>query len=172
MSKQVVAFFLAALVLFASCESVTLIQSDPSGAGLYVNGAYRGVTPYSYADEKIIHTDTYFTLRKEGYEDLNFVLSRNEEIETGPFYGGFLTMGFLWLWVLGYEDTHSYVLTPATPSGTTDPTAPNASQPKDVHEQVEAKAAALRELKKLYDEGILSPEEYEQEKAKILEGEQ
>jgi hypothetical protein len=40
------ALLLAAVVLFASCSSSTLIQSDPSGAKVYMNGEYKGVTPY------------------------------------------------------------------------------------------------------------------------------
>lgn len=64
------ALLMAVVVLFASCSSTTLIQSEPSGAKLYMNGEYMGVTPFSYSDTKIVGSSTEIRLEKEGYEPL------------------------------------------------------------------------------------------------------
>ncbi len=52
------AIVLAFSVLFASCASTTLIQTEPSGAKVYMNEEYKGVTPLSYSDTKIVGSIT------------------------------------------------------------------------------------------------------------------
>lgn len=48
-------------------------------------------------------------------------------------------------------------------------TTPNNIKPKSIATQTKSKANILRELKQLLDEGILTKEEYENEKKKILD---
>lgn len=105
------AILLAATVLFASCSSATLIQSDPNGAKLYMNGEYMGVTPYSYSDTKIVASTTDVRLEKEGYETLHTVLSRNERADVGAIVGGVFFL-FPFLWTMKYNPTHTYELRP------------------------------------------------------------
>ena len=50
---------------------------------------------------------------------------------------------------------------PAPAAGATAPSAPPASSPATVHER-------LKELKQLYDEGLISREQYEQKRAELL----
>lgn len=64
------ALILAVSVLFASCSSSTLIQSSPSGAKVYMNEEFLGVTPFSYSDTKIVGSTTSLRLEKEGFEPL------------------------------------------------------------------------------------------------------
>jgi len=45
--SKAISLMLAGAILFASCSSSTLIQSSPSGAKVYLNGEYAGVTPYT-----------------------------------------------------------------------------------------------------------------------------
>lgn len=44
--KKSTALLMVVAVLFASCSSSTLIQSNPSGARVYMNEEFLGVTPF------------------------------------------------------------------------------------------------------------------------------
>ena len=93
-----IALFLASAILFASCASTTLIQSNPSDAKLYLNGEYVGKTPYAHRDTKIVGSTTFIKLEKEGYNPLNASFSRGEELDVGALIGGiFVLVPFLWI---------------------------------------------------------------------------
>lgn len=108
---KIASVVLAMAVLFASCSSATLIESNPSGAKVYMNGEYKGVTPYSYSDTKIVGSSTDVRLEKEGYETLNTVLSRNERADVGAIIGGIFFL-FPFLWTMKYNPVHTYELRP------------------------------------------------------------
>ncbi|SRR5690554_5354640 len=105
------ALLMAVAVLFASCSSSTLIQSDPSGAKVYMNGEYKGTTPYSYSDTKIVGSTTEIRLEKEGFEPLYTFLSRDESADVGAIIGGLFFL-FPFLWTMKYNPTHTYELRP------------------------------------------------------------
>lgn len=105
------ALLMAGIILFASCSSATLIESNPSGAKLYLNGEYAGTTPYTYSDTRIVGSSVSVRLEKEGYETLNTGFSRNEDLDAGALIGGL----FVWiplLWIMKYKPTHTYELRP------------------------------------------------------------
>lgn len=103
------ALLVAVAVLFASCSSSTLIQSEPSGAKVYMNGEYKGVTPFPYSDTKIVGSTTEIRLEKEGYEPLYTMLSRNESADVGAIIGGVFFL-FPFLWTMKYNPVHTYEL--------------------------------------------------------------
>lgn len=105
------AVLLAVVVLFASCSSSTLIQSEPNGAKVYMNGEYKGTTPYSYTDTKIVGSSTQLRVEKEGYETLNTILTRNESADVGAIIGGIFFL-FPFLWTMKYNPVHIYELKP------------------------------------------------------------
>ena len=95
----------------SSCASTTIINSNPQGAKVYMNQSFVGTTPYTHTDTKIVGSATTIQLKKEGYEDFNTVLSRNEQVDAGAVIGGL----FVWipfLWVMKYDPVHTYELTP------------------------------------------------------------
>ncbi len=102
---------LAFSVLFASCASTTLIQTEPSGAKVYMNEEYKGVTPLSYSDTKIVGSITSVRFEKEGYETLYTTLTRNERADVGAIIGGIFFL-FPFLWTMQYNPTHMYELRP------------------------------------------------------------
>jgi len=102
---------LAFAVLFASCSSTTLIQTEPSGAKVYMNEEYKGVTPLSYSDTKIVGSITSVRFEKEGYETLYTTLTRNESADVGAIIGGIFFL-FPFLWTMKYNPTHMYELKP------------------------------------------------------------
>ncbi len=153
---------LSGVMLLSGCASTTMIQSVPSGAKLYVDGETVGTTPYSYSDTKITGSSTLLRLEKEGYEVFNTSFSRNEEADVGAIIGGC----FVWipfLWTMKYKPTHTYELSPIIENNQPEETSVNENH------HLKSKADRLRELKQLLDEKILTQEEYEKEKRKVLE---
>ena len=137
-----------------------MIQSTPNGAKVYLDGETVGKTPYSHTDTKIVGSTTTVRLEKEGYETYNTSFSRNEQADVGAIIGGvFVLIPFLW--IMKYKPTHTYELSPIFDN---QPTI--SSEEK---QNTKSKADRLHELKQLLDEKIITQEEYEKEKKKILE---
>ncbi|MEZ0611233.1 PEGA domain-containing protein [Fibrella sp. WM1] len=163
----------ASAVLLANCSSSTIINSQPTGAKLYVNGQYKGTTPYQYSDTKIVGSVTDLRLEKDGFEPLQLPLVRNERADAGAIVGGVFLL-FPFLWTMKYDPDHTYELRPL--AGNEQPaTTPPASTAAPLYgvapeaTKTQTKADRLRELKKLFDEKILTEKEYEAEKKKILD---
>ena len=108
---KISSLLLAGVMLFASCRSTTLIETIPSGAKLYINGEYAGVTPYSYSDTKIVGSTNHVRLEKEGYETTNANFSRDEEADIGAIVGGVFLL-FPFLWTMKYKPVHTYEMIP------------------------------------------------------------
>ena len=167
-SRPALAGLLAGTALFSSCASSTLLQSTPSGARLYLDGEAVGLTPYRHTDTKIVGTTTMVRLEKNGYEPLITSFSRNEEVDVGAIIGGlFVYVPFLW--TMKYKPTHSYELQlpggpgPLPTVGAAPPTLAAPPPPP-----TQSRADRLRENKKLLDEKVLTQQEYEKEKQRIL----
>ena len=171
-----VSIIVASSILFASCASTTLIQSYPTGAKIYVEGQPVGVTPYWYTDTKIMGSLTKIDIVKEGYEPFYTTLSRTEDVDFGAIIGGF----FVWvpfLWTMQYKPSHNYELVPLTPQP--QPVAPVIATPKieppkvieqqPTVQQVSPKVQRLRDLKQLLDEKIITVQDFEKQKQKILD---
>ncbi len=109
---KILSVFCAALMFFSSCASTTLIQSEPNGADLYLDGMKVGQTPYTHSDTKIVGSTTTIKMKKEGYEELNIIMSRSEKLAVGPLIGGILVL-IPFLWIMKYEENRLYELEPA-----------------------------------------------------------
>ncbi len=116
-------------------QYTTLIQSEPSGAKVYMNGEYKGVTPLSYSDTKIVGSVTYLTLEKEGYQPFQTFLSRNESADVGAIIGGvFVLVPFLW--TMKYNPVHTYELRPIANTSLTGSTQPGILTDTDGNESI------------------------------------
>lgn len=151
--------------LVSSCASSTNIYSNPKGATVYLDGGKVGKTPYTMTDTKIVGTRTQITLKKEGYEDLNVAISRNEELDVGALIGGLLVW-VPFLWIQKYHEAHTYDLVPLIDAPIMDAPKVRVTPQTTVHT---SKAARLKELKDLLDQGLITKEDYEKGKAKILD---
>jgi len=109
------AVILAALLLFASCASSTMINSIPSGAKIYINGEPVGTTPYLYSDTRVIGSVVNVDLKKDGYEPLYTSFSRNEKVDPGAIVGGLFLL-FPFIWTMQYKSSHTYELVPVSTS--------------------------------------------------------
>ncbi|NOZ47825.1 MAG: PEGA domain-containing protein [Chlorobi bacterium] len=148
------AFIIAlSVILLNSCASTTVIQSEPGAAKVYLNDELVGQTPYSMTDTKIVGTCTLVKLEKEGYKTLNTSICRTEQVDVGAVIGGL----FVWIpfaWAMKYNPTHTYQLLPLQETETVLPYSLTSK---------------LKELKALLDEGIITQEEFEKAKKKLLE---
>jgi hypothetical protein len=100
-----------AIALSTGCASTTIIRSDPEGATLYIDGSKVGKTPYTYSDTKTISSTTLLKLKKDGYEDFQTLMTRNERFQLDACIGGaFFLVPFLW--VMGYNPERTFELTP------------------------------------------------------------
>ena len=159
-----IAFILAVSILLSSCASTTMILSEPAGAKLYLNGEPMGTTPYSHSDTKIVGTTTEVRLEKEGYQTLHTSFSRNEQVDVGAVIGGILILA-PFLWTMKYNGTHRYEL---IPTGNSQTATTGVQQGRQQESTSKPKADKLRELKQLLDENIITKDEYETGKEKIL----
>lgn len=110
-------FSVLVIVLFSACSS-TIILSNPDKARVYVNGKYKGETPYKYTDAKGIFSKTKIRLAKDGYSPIDTVIARKEKVAVGAIVvEGLLLLSETYipiplLWCLGYAPKHQYELTP------------------------------------------------------------
>lgn len=161
-NTKMLAVLLAGSVLLASCASTTMIQSVPSGAKVYIDGQPVGTTPYRHTDTKIVGSGTSVRLEKEGYETLNTGFSRDEQADVGAIIGGlFVLVPFLW--TMKYNPTHTYELTPAL-----GPVQQNAAKALAT-ENINSKEYRLQQLKTLFEKELITKEEYDAQRKKILD---
>ena len=153
--------FLALSILLASCSSTTLIQSNPTQAKVYLNSELVGETPYRHTDSKIVGSSMVVKLEKEGYKPFVTTITKDEQVDVGAIIGGlFVVVPFLW--TMKYQPVHNYELQMLTAGNDIKPEVQTIQNPK-------SKADKLRELKQLLDEKIITADEFEKEKAKVLD---
>jgi hypothetical protein len=102
---------LVTVAAFAGCASSTVLQSQPPGARVFLNGAPMGTTPYTMTDTNMSGTATQVRLEYPGFEPFNAMIVRSEELDPLALIGGiFLLVPFLW--ILGYQPTHFFTMQP------------------------------------------------------------
>ena len=79
-----------------------------------IDGAYAGTTPFTLSDSKIVGSTTQIRLEYPGLAPTTVAVSRNEELKVGTLIVGIFLLVPL-LWVMGYQDEHTYDLAPQPP---------------------------------------------------------
>lgn len=156
------AIALAVVVLFSGCASSTMINSTPAGAKVYINGESVGTTPYLYTDTKVLGSVINVDLVKEGYEPLYTSFTRSEQVNAGAIVGGFFFL-FPFLWTMEYKPTHNYELVPLAATNQDTQVQSEQTQP-DL-----SKVQRLKELKQMLDENLITQDEFNKAKQKILD---
>ena len=150
------------LISLSSCSSVTMIKSEPNGAKVYLNDNYVGNTPYKMEDSKISFSRTFVRIEKDGYKTLETYITKDEDVNVGAIVGGVI-FWFPFLWTMSYMPEHIYELTP-----TNEDEKYYYNDNNEGQKNQSSKYQQLIDLKKLLDEGIITQEEYEKEKQKVL----
>lgn len=166
-TSKAIAFMIAGAVLFSSCASTTLIDSVPTGADLYLDGEYAGVTPHSMTDTKLLGTCTTVRIEKENYHNFYATICRTEEADPGAIIGGVFFF-FPFFWAMKYKPTHFYKLQPKTSDNdeTLDQLWKSDNEVKDQKMSVESKPidADHDGIIKVEEGKEISPKEFEQQK--------
>jgi hypothetical protein len=166
---RTISAFLAAIILFSSCASTTLIESIPSGGDLYLDGELVGETPYSMTDTKIIGTCTSVRIEKENYNRFYNTICRTEEADPGAIIGG-IFFWFPFLWAMKYKPTHFYKLQPKEGNDDSlDQLWKTEKKMETQNETTEPQPIEKNGVIKLDEGNQISPEEFEQQKVKTEE---
>jgi hypothetical protein len=105
------ALVILSFLLLSSCTSITLIQTVPIGAKVYINEELKGETPYTLSDSKMFFESNSIRIEKSGYKPFQTVIPRSEEIDPVPAICGFFFLP-AWLWAMKYKPVHLYELVP------------------------------------------------------------
>ena len=100
-----------------------------------MNEEYKGVTPLSYSDTKIVGSTSNVRLELEGYESLNTILSRNEAADVGAIIGEVFFL-FPFLWTMKYNPVHTYELRPSSTASLTKAETPSIQTNDDAIDYV------------------------------------
>ena len=113
--KQAFAVLLSFVILatsLMSCSSTTKLTSTPPEAKIYIDGEYKGTTPYKHSDASISGSQKSIEIKKEGYDDFQTILTKKGRAHGGAIVGGiFLLIPFMW--VVQYNIHYDYELTPS-----------------------------------------------------------
>ncbi len=112
---RLLALFLGLTTFMASCKSSSMIESEPPGAKVFFNGRKVGTTPLRIRDSKISFTQIDVRLKKEGYETLDALITKdrpNTACIVASAVGGLILLlpaiGLLWCW--RWERSHTFEL--------------------------------------------------------------
>jgi hypothetical protein len=160
---KIIPFLLPAIMMIDGCISTTMIRSYPEHAKVYIDDEPVGYTPYSYADIKISFSTINIKLEKDGYEPFYESISRDERIDGCAVIGGVM-FWFPLLWTFRYKSEHMYELEPLCNQAVKAPMLPEETLTSTQTDQ-------LQQIGRLLDEGLMTPEEYDRERTKILDEE-
>lgn len=147
--------------LFSSPRQQVYIQSTPQGARIIIDGEFKGLTPaHTMVDREfsaVMEGKKEIQLEYPGYQKTGYWL----DATINPI--SFINLTNVLFWAIDaatgsiakYSGSNMYNLVPY-------------QQPNTPANQKESKYDRLIKLKKLQEEGILTPEEYQKEKYKIL----
>ncbi len=123
--------------------SHVLINTEPQGAEVYVDGTYVGQAPVQYGDNAIVGTSHRVEVRMEGYHPTYAEFRRSGNVNAGALIGGFCCWP-IWLWVVDYPPVLLYRLRPLdarsdardAPAGAAPGDRPGVSEPESEEEWV------------------------------------
>jgi hypothetical protein len=139
------------------------IDSNPQGADIIIDGKKLGVTPAKVKVDKefnaLLEGGKEINLEKEGFKKYGYELDANFNFISilnhfNPLFWGIDIVSGA---VTKYDNYYNFVLMPLE-----DNVSSSQNSKDDKYDR-------LIKLKKLLDDGVITQEEYEKEKAKILE---
>ena len=115
-SRSTMLLVVLASFLTLSCASIfkgssadIRVNSNPAGADIFINGIDRGQTPQTLSLKR--NQDYVLTFKKDGYEDLNFEVSKKFDVGTAVI-GNIFSWGIIGI-IVDVGTGAAYSLTPA-----------------------------------------------------------
>jgi len=164
-NKYIFSFSLLIVIFSSSCSTSTIIDSQPSGADIYVGRVYKGVTPYKYSTNSNNDKKLFLMLEKEGYNELDTFLIRKRDGKKNNF-NDILAHIF----VISFD--FNYTLKPKYVFNLTQ-FDKNTIQPKkgEIRSLTNSKGEKLELLRAKYNRREISKNEFFEQKRKILNDE-
>ena len=100
----VILLVIAAVV---GCSTLVRIETEPSGADVYVNDVKIGKSPVEQEYSNFVGNEYYVRIEKAGYRTIRAKMDK--EFKVGAFIGG-LFIWPIWLWVWGPSEIQYYDL--------------------------------------------------------------
>ena len=89
---------IALIVAVVGCSTMVRIETEPSGADVYVNDVKIGKSPVEQEYSNFVGNQYYVRIERKGYRTIRTKLDK--EFKVGAFVGG-LFIWPIWLWVWG-----------------------------------------------------------------------
>jgi hypothetical protein len=152
----------ACCVGFAGCGESVMVRSYPPGSKVYVNDEFVGVTPAVYTVDSSEFSKRDFAVRldRTGYASTDGVLRK--QTCPGRVTGGVFTLGILFLFKSPtcFASPQDFLLEPLPDQA--------VSEAGTLHQPTLEER--LDRIRKMRDEGVITPEEYEHYRREILKG--
>ena len=153
---------LVACCLVVGCSESAMVRSYPPGSKLYVNGEFVGITPAVYTVDSSEFSKRDFAVRldRTGYTSAEGVLRK--QLCPGRVTGGVFTLGILFLFrgPTCFTSPQDFSLEPLP--------GQVVSDEGTIHQPTVEER--LDRIRKMRDEGIITPEEFEHYRREILKG--
>jgi hypothetical protein len=137
-----------------------MVRSYPPGSKLYVNGELVGITPVVYTIDSSEFSTRDFAVRvdRTGYTSAEGVLRK--QLCPGRVTGGVFTLGILFLFrgPTCFTSPQDFVLEPLPDQPASDGGTPHLPSVEE----------RLDRIRKMRDQGIITPEEFEHYRREIL----
>lgn len=157
--------FFMVLMTTQSCVSTCMIVSEPSEAEVYINGRYKGKTPYKFSTNISDETMLKVNIQKKGYVEVDTILYKDGKINKFN-----RIMGYVFVFPFDYDRSfkkeYSYQLNEKKYTYYPGINPEETSKPL----QENSKLTKLKNLQEAYRAGKYTEKEYKEIRKSILEG--
>ena len=98
---------IALIVAVVGCSTMVRIETEPSGADVYVNDVKIGKSPVEQEYSNFVGNEYYVRIERKGYRTIRTKLDK--EFKVGALVGG-LFIWPIWLWVWGPSEMQYFEL--------------------------------------------------------------
>ena len=98
----------ALVIVLFGCSTLVRVESEPSGADVYINEQYIGETPAEKRLSDFVGNDYHIRLELEGHQEIRAKLEK--EVKADTLIIGLFLLWVPLLWVYGPEEYHYYKL--------------------------------------------------------------
>jgi hypothetical protein len=157
--------FFMMLMTTQSCVSTCMIVSEPSEAEVYINGRYKGKTPYKFSTTISDETILKVNIQKKGYVEVDTILFKDGKINRFN-----RIMGYVLVFPFDndrlFKKEYTYQLNEKQNTFFPGNNPEETSRPL----QENSKLTKLKNLQEAYRAGKYTEKEYKEIRKSILEG--
>ncbi|MBK8621953.1 MAG: PEGA domain-containing protein [Saprospiraceae bacterium] len=160
-------FLLIIVSVLQSCTSSCKILSEPSDAEVYINGRYKGKTPYKFSTTISDETLLRINIQKKGFVSIDTIFYKNGKTNKINRVLGYILV-FPFDYDRMFKKEYAYHLKQKTYNDF--PENLDQETSNSVHEN--SKLLRLKNLQEAYKAGKYTEKEYKEIRKSIMEGKQ